>query len=367
MDSYYFSCKGLTVGYRNHPVIKDISLELHRGEIMTLIGPNGAGKSTILKTIAKQLDRITGEIFLGQEEWKQISPKALSQKLSVVFTERLHAEMMTCEDIVAMGRYPYTGHFGILSEKDREAVENALHLVHIEELRDCNYNQLSDGQRQRVLLAKALCQEPEVLLLDEPTSFLDMKHKLEFLSILQKLAREKQLTVIMSLHELDLAERISDKILCVKGDYVEKIGEPQEIFANGYISELFDIRIGSFDELSDDVELDAPKGMASVFVLAGNGTGRATYRSLQRQGIPFITGILYENDIDYPVAKALAAEVIHIKAFSSIEAQDVENAKKAIHSCEKFICCIDNLGIWDDVRQQLIDYAQEINLEVITL
>ena len=145
--------------------------------------------------------------------------------MAVVLTERMRPELMTCHDIVATGRYPYTGRLGILSREDEEKVEEAMRAVHAESLGSRDFNNISDGQRQRVLLARAICQEPDIIILDEPTSFLDIKHKLDLLSILRDMAKKKQITVIMSLHEIDLAQKISDKIICVKGDTISIILE----------------------------------------------------------------------------------------------------------------------------------------------
>ena len=142
---------------------------------------------------------------------------------------------MTCEEVEATGRYPYTGKFVILSDTDRQAVAEAMELVHVTTLKNKDFSKLSDGQRQRVMLARAICQEPEIIILDEPTSYLDIKYKLDFLSILQEMRKKKELTVVMSLQELDLASKVSDKILCVNGSCVERYGTPQEIFKEGYI------------------------------------------------------------------------------------------------------------------------------------
>lgn len=138
----------------------------------------------------------------------RMSNKEVSKKLAVVLTERMRPELMTCEDIVATGRYPYTGTLGILSASDKEKVRAAMETVHAWDLKDRDFTAISDGQRQRILLARAICQEPEIIVLDEPTSFLDIRHKLELLTILKKMVLENQLTVIMSLHELDLAQKI---------------------------------------------------------------------------------------------------------------------------------------------------------------
>ena len=241
MEQYYFQTQKMCVGYDGNPVVKDIEITLPKGEILTLIGPNGAGKSTVLKSIAGQLRLLGGVTVLGEELLSEMNGTKRAKKVSVVFTDRLQAELMTCKDVVATGRYPYTGRFGVLSKEDEQIVDEVIELVQITDIQEQDFRKISDGQRQRVLLARAICQEPELLILDEPTSYLDIRYQLEFLSVLQEMRRKKGLTVIMSLHELELAKRISDKILCLKGAYVERYGTPAEIFNNGYIGQLFDI------------------------------------------------------------------------------------------------------------------------------
>ncbi len=338
--TYYFQTEGLTVGYHGVPLIQNIELSLRRGEILTLIGPNGAGKTTILKSIIRQLEPLAGVVFLEDMETGKMSSQELAKRLSVVLTERVRPELMTCEDVVATGRYPYTGKFGILSEHDRAVVRESMELVQIQELRDKDFSRISDGQRQRTMLARALCQEPEIIVLDEPTSFLDIRYKLEFLSILQRLSREKNMSVIMSLHELDLAGRISDSIACVKGDKIDRVGTPEEIFLPGYMQSLYGMTVGTYEELTGNLELAPVKGMPRVFVIAGNGKGTPVYRRLQRQRIPFATGILMENDIDYPAAKALASEVISVKAFQLPDEGSIARARELMKECE-VICAVE--------------------------
>ena len=236
MKSYFFYTDQLTVGYDGKPLIKEINIQLNKGEILTLIGPNGAGKSTILKSITRQLSLISGTVYLEQEQMSRMTNREVSKKLAVVLTERMRPELMTCEDVVSTGRYPYTGTLGILSAEDKEKVKSAMEMVHAWDLKDRDFTAISDGQRQRILLARAICQQPEILLLDEPTSYLDIKYKLEFLSVLQELQKKKGLTVILSLHELELAARVSDRILCVDGAFVEQVGTPEEIFRPGHLS-----------------------------------------------------------------------------------------------------------------------------------
>ena len=361
---FYFYTDQMTVGYGGRPLIKNIRMEVEKGEILTLIGPNGAGKSTIFKSITRQLAILGGSVWVDGREMGQMSGKELARKQAVVLTGRMETEYMTCGEVVASGRYPYTGWLGIPGKEDLEKVDEALALVSGEELKERDFAAISDGQRQKILLARAICQEPEILILDEPTSYLDVRHKLEFLSILQKLCRERQLTVILSLHELELAEKISDRILCVNGRAVDRIGMPEEVMTDGYITQLYGIRMGNYDEGSSDMELAAPEGTPQVFVIAGAGSGRKIYRRLQRAGIPFVTGILYENDLDYPVAKALAAEVIAEHPFEPVAQEKIQAAKKTIDKCKRVICCRENFGSLETFQRELLEYAEQLGKQI---
>ncbi|MDD7176424.1 MAG: ABC transporter ATP-binding protein [Lachnospiraceae bacterium] len=358
MSDCYFFTTNMYVGYHGKPLIKDIGFSLKKGEILTLIGPNGAGKSTILKSIAGQLELIGGAVYLDQSAIAGMRREELAKKMSVLLTEKIRAELLTCEEVVESGRYPYTGRFGLLSAEDHQIVAEAMELVHVAELRDRLFDEISDGQKQRVMLARAMAGQPRILILDEPTSYLDVKYKLEFLSVLQEMQKKRGLTVIMSLHELELAERISDKILCVKGEYVERFGTPEEVFQPGYIGSLFEIRNGSYDEESSSMELEAVKGTPHVFVIAGGGSGKNAYRRLQREGIPFATGILFSNDLDTPVAHALAVEVIETEAFEPVDEMLLARAKEVMDSCKTVICCRQSFGSLEHTNKELLAYAK---------
>lgn len=169
---YYFKTENLSVGYNGNTLIRDINVKLEKGKILTLIGPNGAGKSTILKSITRQLDTIRGSVYINAQEISEWSPKDMAKQVAVVLTDRIRPELMTCAEVVAMGRYPYTNLFGKLTPKDREAVREALERVHALDLAEQDFTTLSDGQRQRIMLARAICQEPEIIVLDEPTAYL---------------------------------------------------------------------------------------------------------------------------------------------------------------------------------------------------
>ena len=172
MADYYFQMKDLSVGYNGNSLIRDINIGINKGEIVTLIGPNGSGKSTILKSITRQLKVVGGNVFFDDTSLLKLPYKELASKMAVVLTDRIKTELMTCHDIVATGRYPYTGRLGILTQEDECLVEEAMQAVHAQELGNRDFNAISDGQKQRVLLARAICQNPDVIVLDEPTSFL---------------------------------------------------------------------------------------------------------------------------------------------------------------------------------------------------
>lgn len=365
-DSHYFKTEGMTVGYDGNPLITDIDIRVEKGEILTLIGPNGAGKSTILKTITKQLEIIAGTVYIDGEDVKAVSQKELAKKLSVVLTERVRPEMMTCEDVVGTGRYPYTGSLGILTDDDYQIVLEAMRMVHIADLADRDFTAISDGQRQRVMLARAICQQPEIMILDEPTSFLDVRYKLELLNILQTMSRVQGLTVVMSLHELDLAERVSDKILCVRGKTIDRYGTPDEIFTPGYIDDLYGLTVGSYDESSGRVELPAVEGDPEVFVIAGGGAGTRVFRSLQRQNTPFAAGILAENDVDYPVACSLAASVVSVPAFVPAGEKDFEEARRVMRGCGRVVVAVPEALLGAGPVPALLELARGLHLPIET-
>ena len=359
-DAEQLTMRDLTVGYDRIPLIKNINLGVRPGEILTLIGPNGSGKSTILKTITKQLKTIGGSVFLGKESMRELTDSEISRHLSMVMTERIHTELLSGRDVVATGRYPYTGRLGILSQQDWQKVDEAIALVHAGEVQQQDFRRISDGQRQRLMLARAICQDTQVLLLDEPTSYLDMGFKLDILTTIRMLARKKNLAVIMSLHELDLAQKISDTIACVKGDRIDRVGTPEEIFSGYYVQQLYGVKPQQFDPQTGQAFLERPEGAPEVFVIGGGGTGLAVYNRLQRQNIPFAAGILQENDVEYAAASALAACVFSEKAFFPVSEETFLRAKQMLGSCKTCICALTEFGPYNEKNRQLFEYAKKL-------
>ena len=363
MEPYLYTAR-LAVGYGGKPLIENICLHVRRGEIMTLIGPNGAGKSTILKTLARQLTPMAGAVYLDKQALGQMAEKELAQRLAIVTTERIDPELMTCRDIVSTGRYPYTGRLGLLRAEDRTIVENALVQVHAGELAELPFAQVSDGQRQRVLLARALCQQPDVILLDEPTSFLDIHHKLELLDILKNLVRQQRLAVVMSLHELDLAQRVSDIVVCVEKSGALRMGPPEQIFTEENIRALYGLTQESYNPLFGCAELPPVQGEPQIFVIGGGGSGIPVYRRLQRMGVPFAAGILHRNDLDYPVARALAAELVEEAAYQPVTAGTLARALAVLERCGKAVCTLPAFGPLNEANRLLWEAAKQNGKQV---
>ena len=357
-NNFYFKTEKLSVGYNNKAIITDIDINIKKGEIFTLIGPNGSGKSTILKTITKQLSKVAGLVYIENLNVENITNKEMAKKLAVVLTQRIRPEMMSCEEVVASGRYPYTNHFGFLTESDKKIVKASLEKVHALNIANKDFTEISDGQRQRIMLARAICQQPDIIVLDEPTSFLDIRYKIELLDILRKMAKEENITVIMSLHEIDLASKISDRVMCVKGDKISAVGTPEEIFTRNTIEQLYDIKKGSYNMLFGSVELAKPLGEAKVFVIAGAGSGIPIYRKLQKSGIPFSTGILYSNDIDYQAAKALAQDIYFQEAFEPISEEVFMQSLEAVKKARYVINSGIKIGSFNKYNGELISFSE---------
>ena len=211
------SLSQLSVGYSlSHPVISDINLELRSGQLACLIGENGIGKSTLLKTLTGFLPKLKGSLLLGNRDIESFSQRELARQVSIVLTQKPDVQNLTIEEIIGLGRSPYTGFFGRLRAEDRKVVNDAIATMGIEKLRGRMIQTLSDGERQKVMIAKALAQETPIILLDEPTAFLDFPSKAETFQSLQRMAHERDKLILLSTHDLELAVRFADSLLEVK-------------------------------------------------------------------------------------------------------------------------------------------------------
>lgn len=328
--------QNLTVGYDKKKVVEGINLAILKGQLICLLGPNGSGKSTILKSLSALLSPLKGAIQIQGTELKGMKRKALSKILAVVLTDRLSAEYLSAFDVAAMGRYPHTDFLGGMKEKDKEVVWDCLRMVHAENLALRQFNELSDGERQKILLARALAQEPELIILDEPTTHLDVRHKLEVLSILKNLSIEKGITVILSLHEIDLALKSCDIAVLVKNGKITDIGLPEDIGNNKAVCDLYDIECAGFNALMGTVEL-LNHSTPTVFVAGGGGKATGLYRLLTRNRVGFYTGILHENDVDCHIVETMGVNAVKEKAFEPIGENAFNKAKELIEQTSLII------------------------------
>lgn len=218
----------LSVGYKvGHAVVSDINLTLQSGKLASLIGANGVGKSTLLKTLTGFLPKLEGSLLLDGKDISEFSQRALARQISIVLTQKLDVQNLTVEEIIGLGRSPYTGFFGKLHANDQQIVDESITAVGIEKLKNRMIQTLSDGERQKVMIAKALAQQTPVIFLDEPTAFLDFSSKVETFQLLQRMAHEMGKLVLLSTHDLELAVRFSDTLLQVNGDGLRTVSNEE--------------------------------------------------------------------------------------------------------------------------------------------
>lgn len=231
MENVLLDLQGLSVGYGSKVLLKDVSAKVCGGEMVTMLGANGAGKSTLLRTICGELKPLAGRAIVGGLDTAVAGRSELARVLSVVTTDRVEQEGLTVREVAAMGRYPYTGFFGRLDSEDNRIVEEALQAVGMESYGGRDISSLSDGERQKVMVARALAQDTPVVVLDEPTAFLDVASRVELNVLLAALAKERGKAVVMSSHDVGQALEQSSRIWLLAGDGTLKDATPGELIA----------------------------------------------------------------------------------------------------------------------------------------
>ena len=238
--------RNLTTGYGEHIVARDINSTIPEGNLISLLGPNGVGKSTLLRTLCAFQPAISGDIVINGTSIHDLTQAQLSRIISVVLTERLDVRAMTVHDLVSLGRSPYTGFWGRLDEEDEKQVRQAIEQVGITELYDREIGTLSDGELQKAMIAKALSQQTPIILLDEPTAFLDFPSKVEMMRMLRRLAHEMNKTIFLSTHDVEMALQLSDQLWLMTAEGVHS-GTPEELTADGSLSDFIHIEGIHFD------------------------------------------------------------------------------------------------------------------------
>jgi iron complex transport system ATP-binding protein len=352
-------CAGLEVGYRK-PVLSGIDAEIPAGQFVALLGPNGAGKTTLLRTLSRHLKPLGGRVELGGRELATIPAIDLARLVAVCLTDTARPPLLSVAEYVALGRYPYTDFLGRLTPHDARVVEEALAAVAADGLADRMVEQLSDGERQKAVLARALAQEPRVMLLDEPTAHLDLKHRIEVMGILRGLCRSRGLTVIASLHDVDVAAKVADRVMLVKDGRMTAFGMPEAVLSAPAVAELYDFRAADFDARLGGIELRGSSANGRAFVAAGRGSGAAVFRLLAKHGFAISTGVLAEGDLDAFVADALGAECFVRPAAANGDDRTADAAFAALARCDFVVDC----GLPDAPCRALIGAAVARGLPV---
>lgn len=288
----------LSIGYKGKHgeriVANNICAEIYSGELTCLLGSNGVGKSTLLRTLSAFQPKLSGSIFIGDNEISSYSPKQLARVIGVVLTEKPEVQNMTVLDMVLMGRSPYTGFWGSYSDDDKRLATEAISLVGIEHLSARRVNTLSDGERQKVMIAKALAQQTPVIYLDEPTAFLDFPSKIEMMRLLHKISREAHKTIFLSTHDLELALQLADTIWLMDREKGIVVGSPEDLAIDGTLPSFFSNRGIWFDAMTGLFRVSTE--MLSVVRIVGIDGVRKTMveKALRRNGIyPDVEGISY--------------------------------------------------------------------------
>ncbi len=232
------STNNLGIGYEK-PIQKNLALELEKGQLTCLVGKNGTGKTTLLKTLFGEIKSLEGTVYFEEKEISLYSESEMAKQIAVVLTEKIDQVFLTVEEIVGLGRYPYLNFLGKLSSKDQEIIQTSLRITSTIEFSNKLFHQLSDGEKQKVMIAKALTQTTPIIFLDEPIAFLDYPSKLQVLNLLQTIAREENKAILIVLHELDLAIKIADYLWLMSKELPMLTGTPEDLILNGYFEKYF--------------------------------------------------------------------------------------------------------------------------------
>lgn len=240
------SVQDLSVGYSGTIIAKKINFEVPEGELMGIIGINGIGKSTLLRTLAKVQPKLSGSIAVNGKQIEEYNPNQLASVVSVVLTEAVASKNLTVLELITLGRQPYTNWIGKLSKTDTQKITEALQMLSLETLKHRKCYELSDGQLQRVMIARALAQDTSIILLDEPTTHLDLYHKVQILKLLQSIAKKTQKTILFTSHEIEMAIQLCDTLL-VLDDHMHTFGTPEQLIKQKSFDTLFPDDTLSFD------------------------------------------------------------------------------------------------------------------------
>ncbi len=337
-------CRNVSAGYRQQPVLHDISLTIQAGQMVALLGPNGAGKSTLLRVLTGLQPLTGGEVELFGRDLRQLRATERARLVAVVPQEVTTPMAFTVAELVALGRSVPRGRWAGLAATDRQAVEQALAYTDTLELRDRYYSELSGGEKQRAIIAMALAQEPQLLLLDEPTSHLDINHRLEVLQLLERLNRERGLTVVMTSHDLNLAAEFFPQLALLDHGRIAATGAPAEVLREELLEEVYHCKLAVRRDATGVLMIlptrtgTAPTGKR-VHVICGGGSGVEVLRRLCLAGWQVSCGALNQGDTDAQTALALGVTTALEKPFSPLSAGVLATAGQLAQAADVIVVC----------------------------
>ena len=346
----------VNLGYNKHTVVKGVSLELCSGEIVGLIGPNGSGKSTLLKAMCGLLQPSSGHVMLDGIEIAKISRETLACKIGVVPQLPSLPDSFTVLDTVLMGRYPHLGLMRYESKKDIAIVCEAIRRTGIEHLIDRRVGETSGGERQRVVIARALAQEPRFLLLDEPTAHLDIQHQLEVMELVTSLAGSG-LGIAIALHDFSLASRFCHRLVMLKDGSVFKEGTPKDVMTTENIKQVFGVTAMIYSDLASGPlvvntaisNTDSKNNHRRIHIIGGGGSAAGIMHQLHNEGYRLTIGVLNQGDTDLSTARALGIEAVVIYAFAAID--DAAHQRNLELAAQADCCIVSNVAFgWGNLR-----------------
>ncbi|NLG32470.1 MAG: heme ABC transporter ATP-binding protein [Syntrophomonadaceae bacterium] len=338
---------GITCGYGSHTVLQNATFQIKKQDFVGIIGPNGSGKSTLLRAISRVLRPIKGTVLLKERDLYQIPASEVAKTISFVPQEQGLDFPFTVQDVVMMGRIPHLRRFQKETDKDQMIVKKAMELTDLISLAGRPVNQLSGGEKQRVLIARALAQEPSILLLDEPTSYLDLNYQLEIMEILVRLHQQQGITIIMVLHDINLASQYCDSLLVLKEGRIYAAGTPQQILTADFIKEVYGcevqvewrtlngrpfIVLNKFRPVISRQTLDR-----KAHIIAGGGMAIELYHLLTDQGWELSTGVINRGDSDWQEAQRLGITVVEADPFCAISRAQADRNQDLMSQAEYVI------------------------------
>ncbi|MBU5437857.1 ABC transporter ATP-binding protein [Tissierella sp. MSJ-40] len=324
---YALKVNDIEFGYDRELVLKGISFNIEKGKFISIIGPNGSGKSTLLKTLNNLYKPTKGNIFIEGNEISSLKGKDLAKRIALVPQNTNIDYDFTVEDIVLMGRHPYKGRFQKENQNDYSIIDESLKMTNTLHLKDRPITEISGGERQRVIIAKALAQRPTIILLDEPTSHLDINHQIDILNLLKNLNKEKGTTIILVIHDINLAARYSDEIILLNDGVVLGIGKPEEVITTTNVETAYNLNVvidrnkytNSLYLTPVEIKKRIPKKQTeTVHIICGGGTGAEVINRLYDEGFNLTLGVLNVGDSDWQHGKSLMIPMVEEAPFTGI-------------------------------------------------